>query len=127
MDSPLVLRVVGDGAKLTLASSGEDRPSLSLETKIPNQPLLKLTQGHLELRNLSLEHSSSVNMITLITCANNNAAVVVSRPPQGETPPEASVALNHVTLRSYTGKGTINHNSACTVTRNDCHVISPLY
>ena len=54
-----------------------------VHTKVPNQPLLRVINGNVYLKNLSLDHCSAVDLSTSLIKPNNNAAVFVN-PPSSE-------------------------------------------
>ena len=140
IETTLMVKAIGDNAKLVIASAGEESVSSSqqpgwdsdsqvtlvMETREANVPLLQVCHGSLSLRNISLDHCSTMDAWLLVrTKVNNNAAIVVNKPSpswekQQETP--TSISMNSVILRSHSGKGIINRNPACQISEKDCFV-----
>lgn len=96
------------------------RAELVLRTRRHNEPLFRVTQGTLKLRNVDLHHHSAG-----IDIWNGNAAVQV-QPPTGvddqpiRVSPRPTAELEHVTINSTSGRGIVNIDGGHVVTRKCC-------
>lgn len=107
---------------------------LVMETRTANIPLLKVIQGNLSLRNVTLDHCSIMDYLAVAKAhENNNAAILVDRPPrtnsvlqehqeEEDEAPVQIVSLDNVVLTSYSGKGLVIRNPQCELEQKDCYV-----
>lgn len=129
---PLLVNAAGENYHLilqalpspTFSSSGrpeQEAAQISMDTALPNLPLLRLVSGHLSLKHLRLEHCSPVDIQVLSNTKSSNAALVVEEPLSEWQSKAISLTLEHVTITSYSGRGIMNR-AQCPVDMNDCYV-----
>ena len=132
VDQPLAVHAAGENYHLilqalpqtTLTNTGrpeQEAAQISLDTSLPNLPLLRLVSGHLRLQHLRLEHFSQVDITVLTNTKSSNAALVVEEPLSEWQSRSISLQLEHVTITSYSGRGIMNR-AQCPVEMNDCYV-----
>lgn len=132
LDRPLTVNAVGENYHLTLQASSsqqadqaqdqqQEAVQLSLDTALPNLPLLRLVSGHLHLKHLQLEHVSEVDVEILATTKSSNAALVVEEPVSDWQSKSISLHLEHVSITSHSGRGIINR-AQLPVEMNDCFI-----
>jgi hypothetical protein len=103
-----------------------ERALLSMDTEISNQPMIRLTAGALELRHVTLEHYSPVQLADLIHTRNENAALLLcdTKQRQSVLVPQSkeqkqqptrrvimevpTLTLDGVDITSFSGRGVLN-------------------
>lgn len=107
-EEPIVVDYSADQSQLVIDVQDPARgpAELSMDTREPNQPLVRLVRGNLVIRNMRLEHCSPVDLSVLTRTKSSNAAIVMDPIDQ-----KSSILLEHLTVTSFSGKGIINRSA----------------